>query len=112
MRRGAVIAWCGVALVVALGLPGCAAARPRARPPRDAGKRHGESSAEAVARCRVLSEAAQAAIDRGDGPTALAYLQEMLTFEPRSAETYHRLGQVYQSEGRLAEAGAAYHKAL
>ena len=105
MRRGALRAGFWAALVVS----GCAPMRPGGSfgsRPKD------EAATRITIRCQELSEAAQAAIDRHDGTAAVSRLRELVALEPKSAEAHHRLGTVYQSEGRLAEAEASYKRAL
>ena len=116
MRRGAVIAGRGAALLLAVGISGCAAFRPF-----HAGERSGRPAARGGAslptaqrspRSQELSQGAQAAIDRHDDAAAQALLRELAALEPWSAEANHRLGRVLQSQGRLAEAETAYRRAL
>ena len=99
MRRRAVIAGCLAALAA-----GCAGHRPRA-------DRSGPA-ADQSAFCQELSRSAQAAIDRNDWSRARADLEQMVAQAPRSAEGHHRLGQVLQAQGRLAEAEARDTKGL
>jgi tetratricopeptide (TPR) repeat protein len=101
MRRWAVIAGCGTAL---LACAGCALVRPQ-------GDR-GVSSPARTARCQELSELAQTAIDRKDHARARGALEQLVAEAPRSAEAHHRLGQVLSLEGRPVEAEAAFRRAL
>ncbi len=109
MRRGAVIAVGRVALVaMALALtltaPGCAGLqRPKAR---------AAALAWRSSQCQLLSQKAQAAIDRHDEPEAVRLLTELVVLEPGSAEAHQRLGRVLQAQGRLAEAESEYRRAL
>lgn len=109
MRRRAGTAGAGVALL-ALAFSGCASGLPlRALThPRETA----EEAARVAGRTRELSEAAQAAMDRGDNASALGYLLQLVALAPKSAEAHHRLGRVFQAEGRLADAEAAYLRAL
>jgi tetratricopeptide (TPR) repeat protein len=111
MRRGAVSVGYGAALL-ALAFSGCAPFDPLRR----AGHHHGNSKhvddSQRSEQCQALSEAAQLAIDRGDAATAIAQLRELVALEPQSAEAHQRLGRVYQSEQRLAEAESEYGLAL
>lgn len=100
-RRG-IAAWsCAVALGIA---PGCVAARHR----REAAA---ESPAVASAR-QEMSQAATAAIDRGDYDRARADLETLTGQSPRSAELHYRLGRVLQLQGDFGAAADAYRKAL
>ena len=105
MRRGAVIAGSGVALLV-LGLSGCAGLTASWRDP--SGPRNPATSPQALA----LSQEAQEAIDRHDDDRALALLLRLVVLTPRSPEVHYRLGQVFQAKGRLPEAEASYRRAL
>ena len=105
MPQRAVIAgwWCGC-VVVALGFgPGCAGARHR---------RDQEESPAATVMRQELSQAATAAMDRGDFPQARTDLEQLVGQTPRSAEIHYRLGKVLQLQGDLAAAGESFHKAL
>jgi tetratricopeptide (TPR) repeat protein len=110
MRRGAVIAGSGFALLaLGGGLSGCAAVGTAWR---DRAEQRGAALASQSAESQNLSQEAQAAIDRHDDATALSLLQRLVGVAPRSAEAHHRLGRVLQSQGRLAEAGSSYRRAL
>jgi tetratricopeptide (TPR) repeat protein len=115
MRRGAVIAGRGAALLLAVAFSGCAAFRPfhaGERSGRGAARGASLPTAQRSARSQELSQGAQAAIDRHDDAAALALLRELAALEPWSAEANHRLGRVLQSQGRFAEAETAYRRAL
>jgi tetratricopeptide (TPR) repeat protein len=101
MRRWAVIAGCGAAL---LALAGCALVRPQRDP--------AASSPAQAARCRELSEAAQTAIDQRDYLRAQGALEQLVAEAPHLAETHQRLAQVLQWQGRWPEAEVAYCRAL
>jgi tetratricopeptide (TPR) repeat protein len=101
MRRWAVIAGCGAAL---LATAGCALVRPRRDQP--------PPSAAQSARCQELSELAQTAIDHHDYPQAQQALEQLAAEAPKLAEAHQRLGMVLQAQRRPAEAEAAYRKAL
>jgi tetratricopeptide (TPR) repeat protein len=98
MRRRALTAGC---LVVAL-TSGCV----------QCGDRGDRPTPEDLARQRTLSRAAQAAIDRGDWPTALGGLERLVVEVPNSPEVHQRLGRVFQALGDPARAEAAYRRAL
>lgn len=100
MRRRAVIAGCGAAL---LAMSGCAALRFRDR---------GDAYPSQSPQSRQLSQSAQSAIDRHDYERARVDLMNLVERAPRSAEGYQRLGRVLQLENRLDEAEAAYRQAL
>ena len=100
MRRQALIAGCGAAL---LALSGCAVFRPRDRT---------DAYVSQSPQVQALSQNAQAAIDRHDYESARVDLVNLVSQVPRSAEAHHRLGRVLQLQGRLEEAAAAYHRAL
>ncbi len=100
MRRRALIAGCGAAL---LALSGCAVLRPRDR---------NDAYASQSPQYQLLSQTAQAAIDRHDYEQARVDLVTLVSQVPRSAEAHHRLGRVLQLQGRLEDAGAAYRRAL
>src|SRR5262249_4966458 len=101
MRRWAVIAGCGAAL---LAMAGCAFVRP--------GREHATLTAAQSARCQELSEQAQTAIDRREYPAAQGVLEQLVAEAPHLAEAHQRLGLVFQAEGQLGEAEAAYRRAL
>ena len=101
MRRWPVIAGYGGALLV---LAGCALIHPRDEGPLAPSSRS--------AHYQQLSRVAQAAIDRRDYEAARADLEQLASESPRSAEVHHRLGRVFQLQGRLVEAEAAYRRAL
>ncbi len=101
MRRRAVIAGCCLALGVS---PGCAGFRARRERPED-------GPASATAR-HELSQAATAAMDRGDLPGARADLERLVAQSPRSAELHYRLGKVLQLQGELPGAQACFRQAL
>ena len=100
MRRWPVIAGYGGAL---LALAGCALVRPR--------DEDSLAPSSRSAHYQQLSQVAQAAIDRRDYEAARADLEQLVSESPRSAEVHHRLGRVFQLQGRLAEAEAAYRRA-
>src|SRR5690349_12732745 len=100
MRRRALIAGCGLAL---LACAGCAMVRPRDDRP---------SGSPASPLCQSLSQTAQEAIDRRDYERARVELERLVAESPRSAGALHRLGRVLQLQGRLAEAEASYRRAL
>jgi tetratricopeptide (TPR) repeat protein len=101
MRRWGVMAGCGAAL---LAFAGCALVRPhRDRPP---------NSPAQSARCQELSEVAETAIDQQDYVRAQGAIEQLVTEAPHLAEAHERLGRVFQLQGRLAEAEAAYRQAL
>ena len=103
MRQRAVIAgWCCLAALGAV--PGCAAARQR----RD---QAAETTATASVR-QELSQAATAAMDRGDFALARSDLESLVEQTPRSAELHYRLGKVLQFQGDLGSATDSYRKAL
>jgi len=93
MRRWAVIAGCGAAL---LALAGCALVRPQ--------HDHSPTAPAQAARCQELSELAQTAIDQQDYARAQGALEQLVAEAPQLAEARQRLGMVLQVEGRLAEA--------
>ncbi len=101
MRRRAVIAGCCLALGVS---PGCAGARARRERPED-------GPASATARLE-LSQAATAAMDRGDLSRARADLERLVAQSPRSAELHYRLGKVRQLQGELSAARGCFCAAL
>ena len=101
MRRWAVIAGCGAAL---LAIAGCAFVHPA----RD----RGPGSAAQSARSQELGAVAQTALDQQDYARAQGALEQLAAEAPHLAEAHQRLGQVLQAEGRPAEAEAAYRKAL
>lgn len=104
MGRRAAFAVAGC-LAVATGLAaGCVASR--------SGASSAGPSPEQLALRRDLSREAQAAIDRRDWPAALDALGRLAAAEPRSAEVHHRLGSVWQAQGRPDYAEHAYRKAL
>ena len=107
MRHRAVIAgWCCVAsLGVGVGaLPGCVGARLRR-------EQAAETPAMASSR-QELSQAATAAMDRGDYPLARSDLEQLVGQTPRSAELHYRLGKVMQLQGDLAASAESFSKAL
>jgi tetratricopeptide (TPR) repeat protein len=101
MRRRAVIAGCGAAL---LATAGCAPVHTRS-------DRLGLPSAQS-SQCHQLSQRAQEAIDHHDYPRARADLELLVAEAPFSAEAHYRLGRVLQLQGFRAEAEAAYQRAL
>ena len=103
MRPWFVIA--GWSCVAALGVvPGCVAARHRREQAAD-------SPAAASVR-QELSQAATAAMDRGDFPLARSDLEQLVGQAPKSAELHYRLGKVLQLQGDLGAAAESYRKAL
>ncbi len=101
MRRRAVIAGCCLALGAS---DGCAGVRGR----RD----HPVAGATPAAVRVELSQAATAAMDRGDLPQARGDLERLVSESPRSAELHYRLGKVLQLQGDLAGAKASFGQAL
>jgi tetratricopeptide (TPR) repeat protein len=101
MRRVAVVAGCGAVLMATAG---CALVRP--------GRDRSPISAAQSARGQELFEQAQTAIDAHDYARAEGILQQLVAEVPRLAEGHGQLGLVFQAEGRLGEAEAAYRKAL
>ena len=100
MRRRAVMAGWGIALVV---VSGCAGLRKKERD---------DPSPAAVLRRQELSEAAQSAIDRRDLAQARGLLDQWIAENARSAEAHQRMGQVLQLQGALDAAAVEYRKAL
>lgn len=102
-QRAVAIGWC-CWVVAGLGVaPGCAGIRHR----RD----QAESPAVASMRQEV-SQAATAAMDRGDYPQARNALEQLVSQTPASAEIHYRLGKVAQLQGDLTAAGEEFRKAL
>ena len=101
-QRALITGWCCVA---SLGvIPGCVAARHR--------REQAAESPAVVSVRQELSQAATAAMDRGDYPLARADLEQLAAQVPRSAELHYRLGKVLQLQGDLGAAAESYRKAL
>ncbi len=104
MRQRAVSAGWRCVLVGVLGVvPGCAAARHR---------REQAESPAVVSMRQEISQAATAAIDRGDFPQARTDLEQLAAQTPKSAEVHFRLGKVLQLQNDFAGASEEFRKAL
>ncbi len=69
-------------------------------------------TAARAARCKALSEQAQAAIDRGELEQARVDLLTLSNLTPTSAEALYRLGTVLKLQGRWPEAETSFRSAL
>jgi len=69
-------------------------------------------SPEQETQAQLISERAQAAIDRQDLEQARNELLQLVAQTPGSAEAHQRLGKVLQLQGRLNEAEACFRRAL
>jgi tetratricopeptide (TPR) repeat protein len=55
---------------------------------------------------------ARRAINNGDLPKALSYINQAIGLEPKSADLYYLQGEIYRLQGKPAEALKSYKKAL
>ncbi len=80
----------------------------RPREPDDATKLRPASAAEIAALIKLGRQSA----DRADWPTAESYCEQALAYDSLSIEAHYLLGQIYEHQGKLDPALAAYRRTV